>query len=95
MSVIRSVLWIGSGDTLSDRGVVDAPTLDVTWVRDVDEAFALSPSGFDVVVLAGEDPAPLLGALRQLRRATKFPPVLACLPELCLKRSWKRLLARW
>ena len=44
MSSICSLLWIGPAEGLASEGAYQAPSLDVTWVRDADEALALSPA---------------------------------------------------
>ena len=63
MQTIRSILWIGPGAGLSASGVAEAPGLDVTWVPDVQEAFALPQVHFDATVLEGR-PAMELGSER-------------------------------
>jgi Nif-specific regulatory protein len=81
MRSIRSLLWIGPGEGLAASGVSEAPTLDVTWVRAVDEAFALPPIPFDGAVLEGPQPDLLLRDLRQLRGWRQCPAVLLCLRD--------------
>jgi len=80
MAAIRSVLWIGSGETLSGSAVTQSPTLDVTWVRDADEALALHPGRFDAAVVDDCDVRSLRSTMGKLRRRPKFPPMLACIP---------------
>ncbi len=78
MSAICSLLWIGPAEGLARDSAPQAPSLDITWVRDADEALALSPSSvldFDVVLLDCEIPA-LLPAVRQLGKQQRFPPLL-------------------
>ena len=80
MSVIRSVLWIGPGQGLSDNGVTAAPSLDVVWVRGVEEALALSPGSFEAAVLDARDSRDTLAQPGRARRArAAFPPVLLLL----------------
>jgi transcriptional regulator with PAS, ATPase and Fis domain len=76
---IRSLLWVGAGEAFARCGVDEAPTLDVTWVRDVDEAYALPPLPFDAAVLEGRDPESLVGAMRRLALKPQCPPILVCL----------------
>ena len=80
MAAIRSVLWIGSGETLVDNGVTQSPTLDVTWVRDAEEALALHPGTFDAAIVDGDDALALRTTMGRLRRRPQFPPMLACIP---------------
>jgi transcriptional regulator with PAS, ATPase and Fis domain len=81
MPPLRSVLWIGSGEGLRQHRVADAPNLDVTWVRDLEEALALPTASFDGAVLDADDAPALLPQLRRLRQLHRFPPLLARLPE--------------
>jgi len=78
---IRSILWIGAGEGLARAGVADVPTLDITWVSDVDAALALSPVQFDAEVLCGEEADELLTGLRRLKRGSRASPVILCLPK--------------
>ena len=68
MAVIRSVLWIGPGEGLSENGVTAAPSLDVVWVRSVEEALALSPGSFEADLFASGHPRLVLD-LREVREA--------------------------
>jgi transcriptional regulator with PAS, ATPase and Fis domain len=79
MRAIRSLLWIGSGQGLSECGVSEAPTVDVTWVRNVDEAFALPPMPLDGAVLEGTCVDGLINEMRQLQRHKQCPPIMVCL----------------
>jgi transcriptional regulator with PAS, ATPase and Fis domain len=79
MRAIRSLLWIGPGQGLSECGVSEAPTLDVTWVKSVAEVFALPPMPMDGAVLEGTCVDGLLGDLRRLQRYKQCPPVMVCL----------------
>ncbi|MBW2420503.1 MAG: sigma 54-interacting transcriptional regulator [Deltaproteobacteria bacterium] len=76
MAVIRSVLWIGPGQGLSENGVTAAPSLDVVWVRDVKEALALSPGSFEGAVLDARGAGDTLAQLAELTGHPAFPPVL-------------------
>ena len=79
MHSIRSLLWIGDGKALAGCGVDRAPTLEVTWVQNVDEAYTLPASAFDVLVLEGRQAGPLKMALRRLQQRPRCPPVIVCL----------------
>ena len=79
MRSIRSLLWIGAGQGLSRCGIDEAPTLDVTWVRDVEEVFALPPMAFDGAVIEGTDAEALVRTMRRLAQKPQHPPILACL----------------
>ena len=50
MRTIRSVLWIGSGEGLAKSGVTEAPELDITWVRSLEEAAGLPAVRFEGVL---------------------------------------------
>ena len=86
MHSIRSVLWIGPGPGLAESGVLDCPTLDVTWVPDVGEALCLPPSSFDAEILDAEpestDGSRLVGALRRLRAGPRRSPVIVRIPSV-------------
>jgi hypothetical protein len=77
MHAIRSLLWIGPARGLDASGLLDCPTLDVTWTRDVGEALALPPSHFDIDVLdaaavePARDAALLAAAVRRLKRGPR------------------------
>ena len=79
MRSIRLLLWIGAGEGLARCGIDEAPTLDVTWVRDVEEVFALPPMPFDGAVLEGRDAEALVRAMRRLAQRPQCPPILICL----------------
>ena len=81
MRSIRSLLWIGDGNALARCGVDEAPTLEVTWVRDVDEAYALPTTTFDALVLEGRHASSLKNALHRLQQRPDCPPALVCLQE--------------
>ena len=46
MSEFRSVLWVGRADESAYGALTAHPTLDVAWVRDVDDALALPLRSF-------------------------------------------------
>jgi transcriptional regulator with PAS, ATPase and Fis domain len=75
MYSIRSVLWIGPSRGLSESGVLDCPSLDVTWVPDVGEALGLPAASFDVEILDGEG-KDLAERVKRLRRSPRSSPVL-------------------
>ncbi len=76
MSRIRSVIWIGRGDELGCAVVADAPSLDVAWAPDLDDALAQPLGAFEVAVLDAPDPERALADLRRLRRLRGAPAVL-------------------
>ncbi len=79
MRSIRSLLWIGAGEGLARCGIDEAPTLDVTWLRDVEEVFALPPMAFDGAVLEGTNAEALVRTMRRLAQRPQCPPILVCL----------------
>ncbi|MFP6639699.1 MAG: sigma 54-interacting transcriptional regulator [Myxococcota bacterium] len=79
MRCIRSLLWIGPGEGLASSGISEAPSLDVTWVPSVEDAFALPPMSFDGIVIEGFGTHQLLQGLQQLGRRPACPPMLVCL----------------
>lgn len=76
MSKLISLLWIGPGRGLAENGVPGAPTLDVVWVRDTNDAFALPLASYDVIVLAHDDRALQRDAIERLARHADIPPLL-------------------
>ena len=72
MHAIRSVLWIGPATGLSASGVLECPTLDVTWVPDVGDALVLPPASFDAEVVDGLPTARLADSVRRLRRGPRW-----------------------
>jgi transcriptional regulator with PAS, ATPase and Fis domain len=76
MSPIRSVLWIGRGDDLGCGVVADAPSLDVAWAEDLEDALSQPLAAFEVAVLDAADARGALGDLRRLRRLRGAPAVL-------------------
>ena len=81
MRTIRSILWIGPGSGLAESDVLDTPTLDVTWVADLDEALRLPPAGFDAEVVDGLSGDALGGAVRRLVAGPRGSPVIARVAE--------------
>ena len=79
MQPIRSLLWIGPGRSLTQSGVAEAPTLDVTWVPSVDAALALPPMTLDAAVIAGDDAKALATSLQQWRRRPAPEPAFVFL----------------
>ncbi len=77
---IRSVLWIGCGEESGCGAVADAPSLDVTWTRDIDEAFGLPLGTFDAAVVDAPDASQALATVRRLGRLSGAPPLLARIP---------------
>ncbi len=78
MRAIRTLLWIGCGQGLADCGINEAPTLDVTWVRDVEDSYALPRISFDACVIEGDRVEVLARAIGHFRRRPQCPPVVAC-----------------
>jgi Nif-specific regulatory protein len=78
---IRSVLWIGAAPGFEAHDVARSPSLDLAWVRDVDEALALPLEGFDAVVLDAPDAERGLEESRRLLARRALPPLVARLPE--------------
>ena len=76
MAPIRSVLWIGRGDELGCGVVADAPSLDVAWAPDLEEALGLPLGSFDAAVLDAPRAQSALAELRRLRRLRGAPAVL-------------------
>jgi len=76
MAPIRSVLWIGRGDGLGCGVVADAPSLDVAWAPDLEEALGLPLASFDAAVLDAAHAPRALAELRRLRRLRGAPAVL-------------------
>jgi transcriptional regulator with PAS, ATPase and Fis domain len=81
LRAIRSILWIGPGEGLAASGIGEAPSLDVTWVRSVNEALALPALAFDGAVLEGCEPAALDDALARLAQRPGAAPLLVCLRD--------------
>ena len=79
MRAIRTLLWIGRGLGLAESGISEAPTLDVTWVREVEDSFALPRIAFDACVVEGPCADALSRGVAKLRRRPHCPPIIACL----------------
>ncbi len=73
---IRSILWIGRGDELGCGVVADAPSLDVAWAADLEDALALPLGSFEGAVVDARDAAGAAADLRRLRRLRGAPSVL-------------------
>ena len=73
---IRSLLWIGRARRFAGDLIADAPSLDVTWERNLDLALAHSLDAFDAVVLDAEDAARGLRDLARLRTERNGCPVI-------------------
>jgi transcriptional regulator with GAF, ATPase, and Fis domain len=76
MHLVRSILWIGSGERFAAELVNDSPTLDVVWERSVEGALRLPLGGFDALVLDAADAASALPGLAALRRRLRRQPLL-------------------
>jgi transcriptional regulator with PAS, ATPase and Fis domain len=80
MRPIRSVLWIGSTQSLEENRVTDSPTLDLAWAPDVEGALELPLNCFDGVILDRPNPETLEDDLGRLIDAPDLPPLLVHLP---------------
>ena len=49
MQTIRSILWIGSAQSLDENRVADASSLDFAWAPDIEGALELPLNCFDGV----------------------------------------------
>jgi transcriptional regulator with GAF, ATPase, and Fis domain len=76
MAGIRSVVWIGRGDEYGCGVVADAPSVDVAWVEDVEDALALPFGTFDVAVVDARSAPEALACTRRVRRLSGAPPLL-------------------
>jgi transcriptional regulator with GAF, ATPase, and Fis domain len=76
MMRIRSILWIGRGDELGCGIVADAPSLDVAWAADLEDALALPLGSFEGAVVDARDAAGAAADLRRLRRLRGAPSIL-------------------
>ena len=72
----HSIVWIGSAESWAESGLADSPSLDVTWVRDADEAARLGPQHFDAAVVISEADANTEARVRRLRSWDDCPPLL-------------------
>ena len=86
MAPIRSLLWIGRGDDLGCGVVADAPSVDVAWAADLDDALGLPLGTFDVAVL---DTQPAGRALCDLRRLHRMRGAPALLVRLQPEEAWR------
>jgi len=86
MAPIRSLLWIGRGDDLGCGVVADAPSVDVAWAADLDDALGLPLGTFDVAVL---DTQPAGRALCDVRRLHRMRGAPALLVRLQPEEAWR------
>jgi DNA-binding NtrC family response regulator len=80
---IRSILWIGRGESFPAELAADAPALDVVWECDSAGAARVPFEGLDAIVVDAPSPDDALGALEQLRRRGSPPPLLVRLGAGC------------
>ncbi|MAI78054.1 MAG: hypothetical protein CL917_03870 [Deltaproteobacteria bacterium] len=81
MNNIQSLLWIGNGQGLAHAGITEAPSLDVTWIKSVEDVFALPPTALDGILLEGTNAPELIKELKELQRKPLCPPILVYLPQ--------------
>jgi DNA-binding NtrC family response regulator len=81
MQPVRTVLWLSRGEEIPVDLASEAPTLDFVWERSLEGALALAPDGFDAMVIDAGSPAEALATMRELRRASRLPPLLVRLAE--------------
>ncbi len=86
MQAIRSILWIGPEQGLVQYGILEAKTLDATWVRDTEAALALPVAGFDCTVLALEQSSAMQAALTRFNEHTGMPPMVVLAPARAASR---------
>ncbi len=81
MPPLRSILLVGTAESVRLDRLSALPTLDIAWARDVDDALALPLGAFDAVVLdLGTAEASRDGVRRLVARAGPgLPPVLSLL----------------
>jgi transcriptional regulator with PAS, ATPase and Fis domain len=80
MRPIRSLLWIGSGESLVESGMTEAPELDVTWVPSLDDALTLPRVEFDGILYEGREPGELDAVFSSVRRQFPGKAILVSLP---------------
>jgi transcriptional regulator with GAF, ATPase, and Fis domain len=78
--MIRSLLWIGSGQGLCQSGITEAPELDITWVPHAAEAALLPAIRFDGLLFEVSDVAEFESVLPSLDRFATRDVMLATLP---------------
>jgi Nif-specific regulatory protein len=78
---IRALLWIGRARSFASDLIADAPSLDVTWERSLELAFAHSFDGLDAVVLDADDAIVARNDLARLQRERPDCPVIVRLPD--------------
>jgi len=81
MAGFRSILWVGEGAGLDGDLVAEAPSIELTWARDVDEAVGLPADLFDAAVLDVADTAAAAAGLRRLRARHDDLPILVRVPH--------------
>jgi len=74
--LIRSVLWVGSGESFAADLVADAALVDVIWEPDVEAAAQHRSTRFDAVVLDAEEANHALLRLKALREYADPSPVI-------------------
>lgn len=79
MRTIRSLLWVGSGDGLSQSGMTEAPELDITWVPNLEEALLLPGVRFDGVLLEAASSDEVEKAFESLERFAPRDAILVSL----------------
>jgi hypothetical protein len=68
---------VGRPGPLASQVVADAPTLEVAWARDVDEALELPLPAFDAVVIEAGQPEAASSALPRLAAVHGRPRLIA------------------
>ena len=107
MPAFRTVLWIGSAGGLQESPVAGAPSVDLAWTADLDDALELPLASFDLVVMdapEGDHPE----AVTRLRGAgarevfvtnqpSRYPSIddLASLSPSKPRASWLDLTGRF
>lgn len=74
--LIRSVLWVGSGERFAADIVGDAPLVDVVWEPDLAAAAQHESTHFDAVILDAEEPDLALVKIRELRDPADPTPLI-------------------
>jgi transcriptional regulator with PAS, ATPase and Fis domain len=87
---IRALLWIGRARGFAGDLIADAPSLDVTWERNVELALTHSFDGLDAVVLDIDDePSGRRDLARLLREWPGFPVIVRVAADLGTEvRDW-------
>ena len=92
MPPIRTLLWIGPGETLARLQVTDTPTLDVVWLDGAEALQGLPPIAVDAIVIASFELALALQSLALLRASRVQAPALVLLDRVRVEDR-ARLLA--